>query len=824
MSGSITKVAIFCFIALLAMHSPLMAEWQLNGNDLRVSAYNHASYPKACSDGQGGAIVAWQDNSNGTYTCVQRIDGRGNILWASSGVPLSTLPGDQMNHRIIADGSGGAIVAWEDRRASSNNDIYAQRVNAAGVIQWNAAGVPVCAASGLQSQIALVSDQRGGAIIIWTDERNGNRDLYVQRINASGTAVWGPTDGLRLTDDTADQYYPAIVSDGAGGFIAAWHDDRNGASDIYAIRIGGDGSWAWGGLNGIAVCTAAGYQQIPVIASDDAGGAIIAWQDNRLSPTNIYAQRLNASGAAKWTADGIALCTATNSCFTMCAVSDGAGSAYIGWTVFDYVAGVYTVYGQRVTRLGVVQWPMAGFRFSSGEGNQGALNFVPVGTDGIIATWYEGRFGGLDIYAQRVDAGGAEQWTPDGVSLCNAYSYQYWPDIVTDGAGGAIVTWMDFRTETLYQTYAQRVTAEGFWGYPAPSIHAVRDIPGDQGGNVNLSWDASRLDPGPEHLIDSYTIWRAISPTAAELLIASGARLVEDASELPAESARENAAAGSDMRAGAADRVLRLAEINGEPYYWDLVLTTSAYYLETYSKVVPTLFDSTSTSEEHHYFQVIAHTDDPFIFYTSEPDSGYSIDNLAPAPPVGLAGEQVYVPEGLTLVWDPNAEIDLDRYRIYRGLTEDFVPGPSNLLAATPDTSVFDDGWRWSGGYYYKVAAVDIHGNESGYALLRPDNVSDVDQAGTPRVDYLSQNFPNPFNPTTGIEFGLSARSVVALRIYDAAGRLVRTLVDEAMPAGKHVKIWDGRTGAGAEAASGIYFYRLNAGAFAETRKMVLLR
>jgi len=254
------------------------------------------------------------------------------------------------------------------------------------------------------------------------------------------------------------------------------------------------------------------------------------------------------------------------------------------------------------------------------------------------------------------------------------------------------------------------------------------------------------------------------------------------------------------------------------------VLTTNAYYLATYSKVVPTLFDSTATSAEHHYFQVIAHTDDPYVFYTSEPDSGYSVDNLAPAPPVGLAGEQVFAPEGLSLVWDPNAEPDLDRYRIYRGLTEGFVPGPANLLAATPDTTVFDGGWRWDTGYFYKVAAIDIHGNESAYALLRPDNVTDVDQHETPRVDYLSQNFPNPFNPTTGIEFGLSARMAVTLRIYDAAGRLVRTLVDETMPAGKHVKMWDGRTSAGAEAASGIYFYRLEAGTFWQTKKMVLLR
>jgi predicted GH43/DUF377 family glycosyl hydrolase len=88
----------------------------------------------------------------------------------------------------------------------------------------------------------------------------------------------------------------------------------------------------------------------------------------------------------------------------------------------------------------------------------------------------------------------------------------------------------------------------------------------------------------------------------------------------------------------------------------------------------------------------------------------------------------------------------------------------------------------------------------------------------------LHQNFPNPFNPTTRIAFGLNAPGAVSLRIYDASGRLVRVLVEGARAAGNHAELWDGRDSRGAPVASGIYFYRLEAGAFGETRKMVLLR
>ncbi len=90
---------------------------------------------------------------------------------------------------------------------------------------------------------------------------------------------------------------------------------------------------------------------------------------------------------------------------------------------------------------------------------------------------------------------------------------------------------------------------------------------------------------------------------------------------------------------------------------------------------------------------------------------------------------------------------------------------------------------------------------------------------------YLAANHPNPFNPTTKIVFGLAAPADVTLRIYDAAGRLVRTLLaGEARGAGRHEAVWNGRDDAGARAGSGVYFYRLEADGFVETRKMTLLK
>jgi hypothetical protein len=88
----------------------------------------------------------------------------------------------------------------------------------------------------------------------------------------------------------------------------------------------------------------------------------------------------------------------------------------------------------------------------------------------------------------------------------------------------------------------------------------------------------------------------------------------------------------------------------------------------------------------------------------------------------------------------------------------------------------------------------------------------------------LAQNYPNPFNPTTSIAFSLKERSNVTLKIYDVNGALVRELVNESRSAGSYDMKWDGRDASGQQVASGVYFYKLVAGDFRSTKKMVLLK
>lgn len=95
---------------------------------------------------------------------------------------------------------------------------------------------------------------------------------------------------------------------------------------------------------------------------------------------------------------------------------------------------------------------------------------------------------------------------------------------------------------------------------------------------------------------------------------------------------------------------------------------------------------------------------------------------------------------------------------------------------------------------------------------------------GMPEEFALNQNYPNPFNPTTNIRFSLPKDERVTLQVFDVTGALVKTVLDETISAGNREVTWDGTNASGAKVASGMYLYRMQAGNFATTKKMVLMK
>jgi transposase len=794
------RIVPFLLLAFLlpgALTDPAQAAWSSDPmvNVPVCTAANTQQYPRSCPDGAGGAIIVWvdyrSDGSGDVYA--QRLDRDGVSLWTANGVAVCTATGGQYAPSICPDGSGGAIIAWVDARGSSA-DIYVQRVWSNGVPGWTANGVALCTASYHQNGPEICTDGAGGAIVTWYDNRsNVSNDIYARRVNSSGTPQW-TANGVALCTATNNQSLPQIVPDGSGGAIAAWTDDRSGTSDVYAQRVNTSGTIQWT-ANGIVICNSASTQSGVALASDGSGGAIVAWHDFRnATDYNLYAQRVNASGTAQWMGNGMAVCTSADDQELPAIASDGAGGAIIAWQDFRNGSD-NNVYAQRLKADGFPQWTANGVALCSASGHQLSIRLAGDGAGGAIVAWLDYRNVGAYLYARRVSSTGNLMWTSNGVPLCtNGTSDQgHW--VTPDDVGGAIVAFSSTHGLNDFNIYAQRVDRFGAIGEAEPAITAIEDVAGDQGGQVVVEWTASYLDADPVFGIEAYSVWRQV-PSAA----------------VTAEPATLAAAAGGLRPA------LRAATLGAQTTYWEYVGSVPARAREGYSFVTATTTDSMAGSNPCTRFMVSAENGGSY-YWDSAPDSGYSVDNLAPPTPSPFAG--AYADGASALQWGVCPAADFAVFRLYRGHSADFVPDAGNLLATLTTCSYTDDL-----GYpaWYKLCAVDIHGNVSPYAGLLPNGSVDVPGPALPHELALSAPAPNPLRGATALRLALPRSAAVAAAVYDQQGRVVRTLLAGPQPAGEHTLRWDGRDEAGRAVPSGMYFVRCTVDGRVLTRRIAALR
>jgi len=277
--------------------------WPTGGTMLCDAPHDQLSTAMV-SDHNNGAIVVWDDRRSGTsfgvYAQHVRADGTVDPAWPAQGRVVCDTAFDQTGGQAVTDGAGGAIVIWNDHR-HLNDDLYAQHVQASGGLDpsWPANGRVVCLASGDQNVSSAIADGTGGLLAAWMDERSGGWHPYAQHMSAGGAAdpSW-PGDGRELTTNYDDQYSPVLASDLMGGAIAMWLDYFYVPEAIVGVHVQADGaldpSWPTGGQR---ICWTSGGRSYPSIASDGVGGAIAVWSDDRASTRpDLYAQRVTRYG------------------------------------------------------------------------------------------------------------------------------------------------------------------------------------------------------------------------------------------------------------------------------------------------------------------------------------------------------------------------------------------------------------------------------------------------------------------------------------------------------------------------------------------------
>jgi len=479
-----TKIVLL-FSTVIILFNKSFSQWSSNStiNTPLSTASNIQKDISISSDNKKGAILIWEDLRNGTTEDVyaQRINATGFVKWAVNGIAVCTAVNKQNSVTSIEDGNGGVIVAWDDFRSGSS-DIYAQKIDSNGVVQWAVNGIAVCSKTLSQTSSKIISDGLGGAIIVWEDSLNGSIDIYAQRISSTGNILW-TSNGVPICTAPLKQSRPRIQPDNAGGAFIVWQDKRNGFDyDIYAQRINASGTVMWT-ANGILICNAVNTQSHPKLRGDGANGVIIAWQDKRGSlDFDLYAQRVGAGGNIKWQANGVVVCAEADNQEELDMTNESVLNGVIMcWTDHrSIISNNSDIYVQRIDSLGNQVWTANGIALTGSFLDQKNSNLVGDGNGGAIVFWQDSVAGNQwDVKAQRVTMNGQQQWGLNGMSICNHTSSQTQPVNISSGVGASIFAWEDKRSgvddiyvqripTTITGIEAQFADHSGFTIYPNP--------------------------------------------------------------------------------------------------------------------------------------------------------------------------------------------------------------------------------------------------------------------------------------------------------------------------------------------------------------------
>jgi hypothetical protein len=319
-----------------------------------------------------------------------------------------------------------------------------------------------------------------------------------------------------------------------------------------------------------------------------------------------------------------------------------------------------------------------------------------------------------------------------------------------------------------------------------PVLTRVRDVPGDEGGRVYLTWLASSLDV-PNGAVLDYRVWR----------------------EIPEEQAPSPAPAGETIaiESRGPDGQVRVT-------FWESIATLPAQRLAGYGYTAATTEDSTAAHPVSTAFFVSALTANVNEFYSSDVVRGASVDNLAPQAPANFRLE-TGVPGTLVLAWSPSPEPDLGHYRLERSVSADFPAEGTTGTDVESDTVYVDAGP--SGDAYWRIAAVDLHDNVGAWSpTLHPAPVAAGDG---PPVLALAGARPNPATSReVTLLFSLSGAGAARLDLFDVRGRRVASPSLAGLGPGPHALRLDAQTAL----APGVYVIRLAEGSRAVERKLVV--
>jgi len=847
------EASFYSVVVVTKVGSNGMIQWKKRISDpttLSISEPVKELYPRACSDGNGGVIIAWTTYHelmidyfapNPLYACswrfrdcyAQRIDSEGNLPWGVDPVLICTDNWFPTDLRATVDSSGATFLVWSDRKPSNSfTNIYAQKLDENGIKLWGQDGVALAANLEWQYSHQIISDEMGGAIVVYEADRSTSPsyyNLFVQRLDPNGSNMWDQA-GIVISSTSGEKQAIGIISSDSNSYIIGWNDDTNGATEVFSQRVDGEGNCLWP-PNGVMISGGGNMCADSRIAPDGEGGAIFAWEQipasgdaglNGIwgfSASDIYS--VGDMGTILHY-DGIDWSTmesgTTEDLFDVWGIADhkiyAVGAAgtileYDGSAWSPMTSGVTTdmhgIWGSSqsdifavgslstILHYNGIAWNDMGYTTTNG-----AYLYAVHGnaSDYAYAARYHNLLG-IERYGGVIHFDGS-QWHCVYCSYGDHNDIWVAPDSSVYAVGHSM--WLHYGDGFLahYDGAAWENTffpgtgeGRGVWGDQEGNVYAVFDN-GSIGHFDGMDWTFSQVST--DALLE---VW-GVSPdniwvVGEKYLI----RHLENDTWTTQHSARSN---------------IVMQHVNG-----------LGEKLWTNEGAAATVDIDTQT--------------DPFLRYDP---SGHALvvwkDNrngnwdiyarsisIARGPTVATelaCFSARLMEEGIEISWqlsqyDEPADFIISRKMI----AKDAVWREIEPMIERTDLSFrfVDTDLEAGEDYSYKV---EISGENGIGFLFETESISI-----TPMNLMLYQNFPNPFNPVTTIRYYLPEKGRVTLDIYDIRGGLIVNLVNsETQEPGYHSIEWNGRDAANRNVASGVYFYRLKAGKETISKKLVLLK
>ncbi|MDO9390403.1 MAG: FlgD immunoglobulin-like domain containing protein [bacterium] len=738
-------------------------------------------------------LVAWLDYRNGFYSDIYgaRVSTAGALLDAF-GKAISTVADNQVEPSVAFNGTN-YLVVWEDYRNGSYPDIYGVLVSKTGVA-LDTVGIAICKGN-LYQYSPFVAPDGTNYLVVWEDFRNGSYDIYGARVNQAGAVL--DSSSIAICTVANHQYSPSIVFDGTNCMVV-WEDLRNGSYDIYGARVNQAGTVL--DTFGKAISTAAYYQFAPSVAFDGTN-YLVVWEDYRNGAYDIYGARVNQAGAVL-DASGIAISTAVNSQGSPSVAFNGT-NYLVAW--LDYRNGFYSdIYGARVSTAGAVL-DTFGIAISTAANNQSSPSVSSDGTNYLVV-WQDGSFS-FKIRGARVSQGGAVL-DSSAIVVYPAANNQFSPSIAFDGTN-YLVVWQD--------------------GSYAPNIYGARV---NQAGTVldasGIAISTAVNSQGlPSVAFDStnyLVVWHDSRNGSSDIY---GARVTQDGAVLDSSGIAISAAANSQSSPSVAfsgTNYLVVWEDNRNGSY-------DIYGTRVYTSGI--LGDSfaitTQSGNQSHPALASGPCDQMLIAYQGWVDyiNGHPAKTdrifriLVSASPLAIEElnfTSTRVNNGVNLEW-----ATLSWYNSYKWVIKRSSDDRNYQVITTVPGSASPNGQKYrytdrvetAGIYYYQL--FDDKNTLKGELMVTVNLV--------PLSYELSQNYPNPLHRgSTTISYALKNPGKMSLVVYNIAGQVVKTLGNENQQPGYYSITWDGRDESGQKVSSGIYPYRIQAGGYNDTKKLVVLK